>query len=141
MNKFQERLKELLEDYDLSRLALAKKLSISSTTINGYFNNNYYPTIEIALNMAKFFNCSLDYLFGLTDNISPLYTKTSNFIERFNFLMKSKNNSIAKTMEELNMSEYSYYRWKNGLIPKTNKLLDIVKYFDTSLDFILGYGN
>ena len=140
MNNFQERLKVLLEDYNLSRLALAKKLSVSSTTINGYFNKNYYPTIEIALNMAKFFNCSLDYLFDLTDNISPLSLKTSNFIDRFNFLMKSKNNSIAKTMEELKMSEYSYYRWKKGLLPKTNKLLDIIKYFDTSLDFILGYG-
>lgn len=140
MNNFQERLKELLEEYSLSRLALAKKLSISSTTINGYFNKNYYPTIEIALKMAKFFKCSLDYLFGLTDNISPLSLKSSNFIDRFNFLMKSKNNSIAKTMGELNMSEYSYYRWKKGLLPKTNKLLDIIKYFDTSLDFILGYG-
>ena len=140
MNKFQERLKELLEDYNLSRLALAKKLSISSTTINGYFNKNYYPTIEIALNIAKFFNCSLDYLFGLTDSLSPLSLKTSNFVNRFNFLIKLKNNSIAKTMKELSMSEYNYYRWKKGQLPKTNKLLDIVKYFNTSLDFILGYG-
>ena len=140
MNKFQERLKELLEDYNLSRLALANKLSISSTTINGYFNKNYYPTIEIALNIAKFFNCSLDYLFGLTDSLSPLSLKTSNFVNRFNFLIKLKNNSIAKTMKELGMSEYNYYRWKKGQLPKTNKLLDIVKYFNTSLDFILGYG-
>ncbi len=140
MNKFQERLKELLEDYNLSRLALANKLSISSTTINGYFNKNYYPTIEIALNIAKFFNCSLDYLFGLTDSLSPLSLKTSNFVNRFNFLIKLKNNSIAKTMKELSMSEYNYYRWKKGQLPKTNKLLDIVKYFNTSLDFILGYG-
>ena len=140
MNKFQERLKELLEDYNLSRLALANKLSISSTTINGYFNKNYYPTIEIALNIAKFFNCSLDYLFGLTDSLSPLSLKTSNFVNRFNFLIKLKNNSIAKTMKELSLSEYNYYRWKKGQLPKTNKLLDIVKYFNTSLDFILGYG-
>ena len=140
MNKFQERLKELLEDYNLSRLALANKLSISSTTINGYFNKNYYPTIEIALNIAKFFNCSLDYLFGLTDSLSPLSLKTSNFVNRFNFLIKLKNNSIAKTMKELSMSEYNYYRWKKGQLPKTNKLFDIVKYLNTSLDFILGYG-
>ena len=33
------------------------------------FNKDYYPEIDIAIKMAKYFNCSLDYLFGLTDNI------------------------------------------------------------------------
>ena len=55
MNEFQERLQELLIENDLSRLQLAKRLNISSTTINGYFNNDYYPKIEIAIVMANFF--------------------------------------------------------------------------------------
>lgn len=54
MNKFQERLQELLVENNLSRLQLAKRLGISSTTINGYFNDDYYPKIEIAIEMANF---------------------------------------------------------------------------------------
>ena len=53
MNKFQETLKELLDEKSLSRLALAKILNISSTTINEYFNNGYYPDIKIAVKIAK----------------------------------------------------------------------------------------
>ena len=38
MTEFQERLNELLEEKNLSRLKLANSIGITSTTINGYFN-------------------------------------------------------------------------------------------------------
>ena len=41
-------------------------------------------------------------------------------------------------MKALNMSEYNYYRWKNGLFPRTNNLIEIAKYFNVSLDFLVG---
>ena len=77
MNGFQERLQELLVENDLSRLQLAKSLNISSTTINGYFNKGYYPKIEIAIGMADYFNCSLDFLFGLSD-VSDFSNRNKN---------------------------------------------------------------
>ena len=90
--------------------------------------------------MANYFNCSLDFLFGLS-NINDFSNRNNrSFYKNLNNLIKTSRVSIAKTMKNLKMSEYSYYRWKKGLLPKTNKLLDIIKYFDTSLDFILGYG-
>ena len=36
------------------------------------------------------------------------------------------------------MSEYNYYRWKAGLFPKTINLIDIEKYFDVSIDYLVG---
>lgn len=36
------------------------------------------------------------------------------------------------------MSEYNYYRWRDGLLPKTVNLIDIAKYFDISVDYLLG---
>ena len=138
MNDFQERLKELLEDNNLSRLQLAKNLKISSTTINGYFNKNYYPNIEIAVAMSKYFNCSLNFLFGLTDDKKILNKSNNTFFENFSMLIKENKTSIAKTMKNLNMSEYNYYRWRDGLLPKTVNIIDIAKYFDVSIDFLLG---
>lgn len=41
-------------------------------------------------------------------------------------------------MNLLGKSEYDFYRWKNGLFPKTLNLLDIAKTFDVSLDFLVG---
>ena len=138
MNEFQERLQELIMDNNLNRLQLSKILKISSTTINGYFNNNYYPQINIALEMARYFNCSLDYLFGLSDEIKNNNSNTNEFINNFKFLIEQKNLSIAKCLKQLKMSEYNYYRWKNGQFPKTNNLIDIAKYFDISIDWLIG---
>lgn len=138
MNAFQERLQELLTENNLSRLQLSKILNISSTTINGYFNNNYYPQIDIAIKMANYFRCSLDYLFGISDEKGNKINYKNSFIENFDKLLKDNKLSIARALREMNMSEYNYYRWKKGQFPKTINLLDIVNYFDTSLDYLIG---
>ena len=138
MNEFQERLQELLEENNLSRLQLAKSLNISSTTINGYFNNGYYPNIEIAIKMANYFNCSLDFLFGLSDINDFSNRNKKTFFENLKSLIKSSGISIAQTMKNLKMSEYSYYRWRDGLVPKTINLIDLAKYFDVSIEYLLG---
>ena len=141
MNSFQERFDELLKDNGLSRLSLAKKLNISSTAINGYFNNNYYPQIDIAIKICEYFDCSLDYLFGRSDNINNNDRNNNDFIENFHKLLKFNNISITKTMRELKMSEFNYYRWKNGKFPKTINLIDIANYFDVSIDYLVGKVN
>lgn len=138
MNEFQERLQELLIEYKMSRLQLAKFLKISSTTLNGYFNKNYYPDIEIAIHMSKFFNCSIDYLLGLTDNKKSIKMNNKSFFENFDDLIKQSGLSIAQTMKNLKMSEYNYYRWRDGLFPKTVNLIDISKYFETSIVHLIG---
>lgn len=141
MNNFQERLQDLLIENNLSRLQLANAIGISSTTINGYFNKNYFPQIEIAIKIAKYFNCSLDYLFGLSDNIEIVNNNECDFITNFNNVIKTNNLSIAKAMKELNMSEFNYYRWRDGMFPKTNNLLEIAQHFDVSLDYLVGRVN
>ena len=42
------------EDYDIC----------SASTINGYLNRSHAPNIIIAIDIARFLNVSLDYLFG-----------------------------------------------------------------------------
>lgn len=138
MNSFKERLNELLCDYQISRLKLAKIIGSTSTTINGYFNKNYYPTINIAIKISNYFKCSLDYLFGISDAKYTDETNDNLFIDNFHFLIKQNNISVARTMRDMNMSEANYYRWRRGLFPKTNNLITITEYFSCSLDFLVG---
>lgn len=142
MNEFQERLDELIDEKQISRLKLAKQLGITSTTINGYFNNDYFPQIDIAISMANFFGCSLDYLFGLSDERKSKYSSTcknmlDNYIKNFIFQLKANKLSIAKAMRDLKMSEYNFYRWRNGKFPKTINLISVAKYFDVGVDYLL----
>lgn len=142
MNDFQERLQGLLNDNNLSRLQLANKICIAPSTINGYFNDNYYPEIEIAIKMSNFFNCSLDFLLGLSDEKNSKFKITQTniseiFFKNFNSLIKENKVSIARTMRDLKMSEQNYYRWRDGQFPKTINLIAIANYFETSIDFLL----
>ena len=88
--------------------------------------------------MANYFNCSLDYLFGLTDKRNKVNLNNQDFLHNFNLLLNENKLSISKAMKNLQMSEYNYYRWKKGMFPKTNNLVDIAKYFGTSIDFLVG---
>lgn len=139
MNKFQETLQDLLNENNLSRLALAKELHIGASTINGYFNCDYYPTIEIAIKMSTYFSCSIHYLLGLTEDRTNYGKCTNkNFFDIFDELLKNNHLSIAKALKDLGMSEYNYYRWKNGKFPKTNNLIIIANYFDVTVDYLVG---
>lgn len=138
MNKFQKRLQSLLKENNLNRLQLSKIIGVSSTTINGYFNKNYFPQIDIAIKMAKYFNCSLDYLLGISENEDMNETNKNSFIENFDSLLKENNVPIARALREMGMGEYNYYRWKAGKFPKTINLIDIAKYFSVSVDYLIG---
>lgn len=139
MNNFQERLQDLLIENNLSRLQLSKKIGISFETINGYFNKNFYPELTVAIKIANYFDCSLHYLMGLTDKIKNVDKNDLTFIETLKNLMKENNLPIEKLMKNLNMSEANYYRWKNASnAPSMQSLIAISKFFDVSIDFLIG---
>lgn len=58
------RLKQLREERKLSQKDVANKLKIPPTTYSGYENNKREPNSEMLINLADFFNCSIDYLIG-----------------------------------------------------------------------------
>ena len=138
MTNFQERLTELLQDNNLTKQQFAKNINKRLSTINEYFLNNYFPQIDLAITIANYFNVSLDYLFGLSDKKENLNKNDNPFFENFEILVKTNNKSILNTMLDMNFKESNYYRWKEGKIPKTNNLLTIAKYFDVSLDYLIG---
>lgn len=139
MEDFCEILNFLLLENNLSRNKLAQELEISAATINGYFNQGYLPSINIAIKLAKRFDCSLDYLFGFDDQEKNYNDNTKPFIENFEQILKQRHLSVYKAMKDLQMSEYNFYRWKKGKYPKTINILEIAKYLDVPVDYLVGY--
>lgn len=66
MPQFGEMLRELREEHRLTQTDLANKLHISSSSISAYEIGASLPPMERALELADFFEVSLDYLFGRT---------------------------------------------------------------------------
>lgn len=67
-----ERLLELRKDAGLTQDDLAAILNINKHSISSYEREKSEPPDEIKIAMARYFNVSIDYLLGVTDNPSPL---------------------------------------------------------------------
>ena len=66
-----ERLKNLREDSDLTQSAIAKLLNVSQRAYSHYENGDREIPIDCLIELAKFYETSIDYLVGLTDVIRP----------------------------------------------------------------------
>ena len=63
-----QRIRDLREDRDISQTELAKILGMSQTGYSKYeTGENDIPT-NILIKLARFYNTSIDYLLGETDN-------------------------------------------------------------------------
>ena len=62
-----ERLQELRKDKRVSQAELGRMLGVSSNTISSYECNRSDPDDNLKIILAKFFDISVDYLLGLTD--------------------------------------------------------------------------
>lgn len=62
-----ERLQELRKDRNVSQAELATVLGVSHYTISSYECDRSDPDDNLKIKLAKFFDVSIDYLLGLTD--------------------------------------------------------------------------
>lgn len=65
--KFQERIKELRIQSNLSQMALAEATGISQSAIAKWELGKTEPTASAIVTLAEFFGETSDYLLGLTD--------------------------------------------------------------------------
>ena len=73
------RIRALREDRDLRQIEVAKILNMSQTGYSKYeTGENDIPT-KILIELAKFYNTSVDYLLGITNDPKP-----------YNFFFKAK---------------------------------------------------
>lgn len=144
MNDFQESLKDLLMENNLNYAILTKDLNLSTGTISAYFCNGTYPTTPIAIKLANYFNCSLDYLFGISETKDIKYkidykSICKNFVNNFEKCLRQSGISNAKAMRELGIRENALYRWKAGVTPRMSNIVTIAKYLNVSIDYLLGH--
>lgn len=98
MNK----IKDLREDKDLTQLQLSKILNIARTTLNSYELEKAEPSFEILYKLSDFFDVTIDYLLGRTNNpknenlTKGLTTEEIKELKKYKemlILYRNKNNS------------------------------------------------
>lgn len=66
-----ENLRALREDKDLSQKDIAEYLNVHQTTYSDYERGNLNIPISALIQLAAYFQTSIDYLLGLTDERKP----------------------------------------------------------------------
>ena len=66
-----KRIRDLREDRDLTQTQMAQLLQIHQTTYSDYEIGNLNVPADILIQLAKFYNTSIDYIVELTDEPKP----------------------------------------------------------------------
>ena len=66
-----ENLRALREDKDLSQKDIAEYLNVHQTTYSDYERGNLNIPINALIQLAAYFQTSMDYLLGMTDERKP----------------------------------------------------------------------
>lgn len=140
MSNLSESLKELMEEAEINAPALADATGIDSSTILTFLRGDGLPYVDTLVTLADYFECSTDYLLGLTDKFSEEeFKKRPPFSEQLTFLLKHFNVTKYRMEKATGLAEKTVNRWHNGKTqPTVESLIRLAKYFDCSVDFILG---
>lgn len=65
------RIRNLREDHDLSQKVVAEYLQVHQTTYSDYELGNLNIPAELLMKLALYYQTSIDYLLGLTDEQKP----------------------------------------------------------------------
>ena len=140
MSKFSERLKECMQELGVNQSQLAERTGIQHTNISDFLSNKHLPSYENLMKLLQTFDCSADYLLGLTEihTEEKLYPPLL-FSERLRFLLQNYQISQERLKRELPVSGSVLYKWVSGKsTPSTESLLRLANYFQCPVDYLLG---
>lgn len=137
MSKFNTVLSDLRKNRNLSQRALSDTLGLSHSTIGMYESGQREPNFETLKKIASFFNVSIDYLLGLTDDKNDFEHK-NNLNEIVYTQLRSLNDIDDNHYFDRRLNDFSEHI-KDGSFPVTEGSIDsIALLFDTNSLYLLG---
>ena len=73
--EYYEVLKNLRVDRDLTQADIASVLGVAQRTYADYESGNIRVTVETMISLAKFYNVDMNYICGVSSNVSPFPNK------------------------------------------------------------------
>ena len=140
MSNFVERAKELMADEGLNLIELSRKTGIIHTTLSGLISGKHSPNYKSVVKIMECFNCSADYLLGIDEihTEEKLFPPTI-FSENLRKILKEKGVSQEKLKRDLCLSGSVLYKWISAkALPNVHSLTTLSKYFDCSVDYLIG---
>lgn len=143
LSDFSECLKDLMTTKELDSPTLAKKINVHENSIYRYVAGTVLPTLDIALKLANFFECSIEYLFARTESKNAHANNLlPPFAERLRYIFNYFNSNEYRLTQATKISRSRTHGWLTGeSIPGIENLAKIADYYNTTIDFIIGLEN
>lgn len=149
--EFGFRLRELRASEGITQLQMAEILDISKSNISKYEAGTVEPGIDTIVKIAKFFNVTTDYLFGMKkggdtmeteEKISEIAQDINNtggenmrLAENMRFLRTQKGLNQRQFADELGVSGAAVAMWETGKRePELSMLIVIAEFYGVTLD-------
>lgn len=72
------RIADARKNIGMTQKALAEKLGIAASTLNGYEKGNHKPDSEILIAVSNITGCTVDYLLGRVDGFNEFFKKENS---------------------------------------------------------------
>jgi len=140
--EFRERFVELVNEMELEKKTeIAKNIGLTYATFSKIYYYGILPTAPTLIRIADFFNVSLEYLLGNTNNEQiDLTTSPVPFQTRLEYL-RLKNNipSVYELAKLCHIHRNNVAQWlKKGYLPTIDDLSVLANLFGVSLDYLVG---
>lgn len=159
------RIRQLRKEAELTQEAIGKKLGVIKQTVSSWENGISEPNSDVLSNMASIFGVSIDYLLGndIPDDDTKKHNNTNKtsdtsarnyfFFGEENILRNVFTKRIKTAISDIGITEEEF---KNGISfgkekatsfldgtgePTANDLIELSKFLDTSIDYLLGQIN
>ena len=114
MNNFNdiknlENLKKLRVKKNITQIKLSTDLGVSQELISRYEQGSSFPQPNMLIKLANYFNCSVDYLLGLTDvttsykflNLTNEEKESIELLSKYKSLKEEDRKLVDKFLEFL----------------------------------------
>lgn len=104
-----ENLRIIRESRNITQTNLATALGVTQELISRYELGTAFPQPNRLIELANFFNCSVDYLLGITDDFRPIellteenkLTEQTKLFTKYSSLSKEDQSTVDKFIEFL----------------------------------------
>lgn len=140
MKFFPEILEELMKEQSIDVKSLAENLDSSASIIHRWLKGNLGLLLPTAIKIANFFNCSLDYLFGRSeDHGNGSYQECPQFDIQFKKVLKELQISQNKLLNDKVIARGNLNCWLNKKqTPHIESIIKLADYLKVSIDYLVG---
>lgn len=137
--KIGERINELQTIKNIDNKTFANAIGVNVSTVGRWKNNLKYMRLSQIIKIADYFNCSIEFLVGRTDNVLDFQPiKCPPFYLHLRELLNNRGISRNQINKSTRIKSSHFVDWKNGADPHILSLIELADYLDITLDVLAG---